>query len=374
MLTETVAYAPAEQTPLYSTPTLYFGPLLEHLNLSLLVTTGRDCKLVVLRSDRRGVSTHFRYFPRPTGLACDGERLAVGTAVAVCELRDVPAVARQLEPRGKQDACFLPRATHVTGDVRVREMAWAGDDLVFVNSRFSCLARRAARHSFAPFWRPPFVSALVPEDRCHLNGLGLRDGRVRYVTALGATDTPAGWRADPRGGALIDVPSGEVIARGLSLPHSPRWHQGKLWLLETGNCRFGYVDEATGRYEAVAELPGFPRGLSFHGRFAFVGVSQVRDGAALGGRALAGRPGPSCGVWVLDVVTGQTEAYLKFEEGVREIFAVEALPGRRFPEVLTDDVGRIAGSFVLPDETPIDVTTPYHGSADAERACVAAAS
>jgi uncharacterized protein (TIGR03032 family) len=373
MTAEAAASTPAEQPPLFSTRTLYFGPLLEHLNLSLLLTTHRARKLVVLRSDGV-VHTHFRYFPRPTGLACDGERLAVGTAVAVCELRDVPAVARQLEPRGRHDACFLPRATHVTGDVQVREMAWVGDDLVFVSARFSCLARRAARHSFTPCWRPPFISALVPEDRCHLNGLGLRDGRVRYVTALGATDTPAGWRAGQRGGVLLDVPSGEVIARGLSLPHSPRWHHGKLWLLESGNGRFGYVDEATGRYQAIAELPGFPRGLSFHGRFAFVGLSRVRDGAAFGGRALAGRPGPSCGVWVLDVVTGQTVAYLRFEEGVREVFAVEALPGRRFPEVLTDDAGRIAESFVLPDETPIDVTTPYRESADAERACVAAAS
>jgi uncharacterized protein (TIGR03032 family) len=201
----------------------------------------------------------------------------------------------------------------------------------------------SAGHSFAPCWRPPFISALVPEDRCHLNGLGLRDGRVRYVTALGATDTPAGWRADKRGGGiLMDVPSGEIIARGLSLPHSPRWHRGKLWLLESGNGRIGYVNEASGRYQAIAEVPGFPRGLSFHGRFAFVGLSQGRGGAA----------GGSCGVWVLDVVTGQTVAYLRFEEGVEEIFAVEVLPGRRCPEVLNDDAGRLAESFVLPDEDP----------------------
>jgi uncharacterized protein (TIGR03032 family) len=374
MTAETAASTPAEQPPLYSTRTLYFGPLLEHLNLSLLITTGRARKLVVLRADGRGVSTHLRYFPRPTGLACDGERLAVGTAVAVCELRDVPAVARQLEPRGKYDACFLPRATHVTGDVQVREMAWVGDDLVFVSARFSCLARRAVGHSFAACWKPRFISALAPEDRCHLNGLGLRDGRVRYVTALGATDTPEGWRADRRGGGiLIDVPSGEIIAGGLALPHSPRWHRGRLWLLESGTGRVGCVDEATGRFEAIAELPGFPRGLSFHGRLAFVGLSQVRKGADFSSVAITERPGPSCGVWVLDVITGQTVAYLKFEEDVQEIFAVEVLPGRSFPDVLNDDVARIAESFVLLDEALANVATPLCESADAGRACVAAA-
>jgi uncharacterized protein (TIGR03032 family) len=352
MNTETVPATSAEGAPLYSTHTLYFGRLLEYLNLSVLVTTCQADKLVVLRSDDNGVNTHFQHFHRPMGLACDGERLAVGTAVEVCELRNDPVLAQELDPHGKCDACFLPRATHVTGKVRVADMAWVGDDLVFVSTRFSCLARRSASHSFAPCWRPRFISALAPEDRCHLNGLGLRDGRVRYVTALGATDTPEGWRADRRGGILMDVPSGEIIARGLALPHSPRWHRGKVWLLESGYGRIGYVNEATGCYQAIAELPGFPRGLSFHGRFAFVGLSQVFRGADFSGVAIKERPGPSCGVWVLDVVTGQTVAYLKFEDGVREIFAVEVLPGRRFPEVLNDDAGRIAESFVLPDDKP----------------------
>jgi uncharacterized protein (TIGR03032 family) len=238
-------------------------------------------------------------------------------------------------------------------------MAWVGDELVFVNTRFSCLASRAVNRSFEPRWRPPFISALAPEDRCHLDGLGLRDGQVRYVTALGATDTPGGWRADkPGGGILMEVPSGEIIARGLSMPHSPRWHAGRLWLLESGNGGLGVVDEASGRYQAVAALPGFTRGLDFHGRFAFVGLSQVRERAIFSGIAIAERPERACGVWVLDTVTGQTVAFLKFEEAVQEIFAVQVLPGRRCPDVLNDDPGRVADSFVLPDEVLGEVAEP----------------
>ena len=238
-------------------------------------------------------------------------------------------------------------------------MAWVSDELVLINTRFSCLARRAVNHSFVPRWRPPFISALAPEDRCHLNGLGLRGGQVRYVTALGATDTPGGWRADkPGGGILMEVPSGEIIARGLSMPHSPRWHAGRLWLLESGNGGLGVVDEANGRNEAVAELPGFTRGLDFHGRFAFVGLSQVRESAVFSGIAIAERPERSCGVWVLDTVTAQTVAYLKFEEAVQEIFAVQVLTGRRCPDVLNDDLARLADSFVLPEEALGEVAAP----------------
>src|SRR5262249_56052075 len=121
--------------------------------------------------------------------------------------------------------------TQGTGAGRAGGWGGPGDALVSSTPPFPCLGGRAARHSFAPCWRPRFISALAPEDRCHLNGLGVRDGQVRYVTALGATNTPAGWRADRRGGVLMDVPSGEGIAPGRALPHSPRWDPGQPWLV-----------------------------------------------------------------------------------------------------------------------------------------------
>jgi uncharacterized protein (TIGR03032 family) len=361
---------PAADQPLRSNHTAGFAALLEGLGISLLVSTYQAGKLVVLRADGGAVNTHFRSFPVPMGVACDGERLAVGTAREVLEFHNVPAVARKLPPAGRHDACYLPRTAHVTGNVQVHEMAWASADplapggrgqgegeLWFVNTRFSCLATRSAAHSFVPRWRPPFITALAPEDRCHLNGLGLRDGRVRYVTALGRTDEPAGWRAHKRdGGVLLDVPTGEVIATGLSMPHSPRWHNGLLWVLDSGNGAVTLVDEATGRRQAVAELPGFTRGLDFHDRFAFVGLSQVRETAVFSGIAVAERPERCCGVWVVDVITGETVAWLKFEDAVQEVFAVQVLPGRRFPDIVNDNPALIADSFVLPDQALADVT------------------
>src|SRR5262249_44800067 len=176
----------------------------------------------------------------------DRGRLAVGTKMHIWEFHDQPAVARHLEPAGRHDACFLPRHAQVTGQIAVHDLAWAGDELWVVNTRFSCLCTLDPRYSFVPRWRPAFVSALVPEDRCHLNGLGLREGRPRYVTALGDTDTVGGWRANKaHGGCLIDIDSGQLIARALSMPHSPRWHDGRLWLLESGAGSLAVVDLPT---------------------------------------------------------------------------------------------------------------------------------
>lgn len=353
------------QPPLRSRHTETFPALLARLGVSVAVTTYQAGKLVLLRADGDRVNTHFRDLRRPMGLAADATRLAVGTALEVRQYRNLPPACRHLDPPGRHDACFVPRSTHVTGDIDVHEMTWVGAALWFVNTRFSCLCTLDGVHSFVPRWRPPFVSALAPEDRCHLNGLWLADagadpGAVPagFVTALGATDTAQGWRARKRdGGVVLEVPTGEVVAGGLSMPHSPRWYRDRLWVLESGTGGFGFIDRAGGRYRAVAGLPGFTRGLDFCGDFAFVGLSQVRESAVFGGVPVAERPDAErcCGVWVVDLTTGRTAAFLRFEGAVREVFGVSVLHGLRFPEVVADGHGLLAGTFDIPSSALGDV-------------------
>jgi uncharacterized protein (TIGR03032 family) len=336
--------------PLRSSHTTSFAELLGELGISLAVTTYQAGKLVLLRADGGDLNTHFRAFARPMGLAVTHERLTVGTATEIQDFHNVPVVAARLEPAGRHDACFLPRSTHFTGDILVHEMSWAGRELWVVNTRFSCLCTLDGVHSFVPRWRPPFISALAAEDRCHLNGLCVRDGQPGWVTALGQTDTARGWRANKRdGGVLLSVPSGEVVVGGLSMPHSPRWHGGNLWLLESGSGTLGTVDLADGRYRPVATLPGFTRGLDFAGRYAFVGLSQVRETAVFSGLPITERFERCCGVWAVDLTTGRVAGFVRFEDALQEIFAVQALPGMLFPELLNDDPRVLADSFVLPD-------------------------
>ncbi|HYG61455.1 MAG TPA: TIGR03032 family protein [Thermoanaerobaculia bacterium] len=331
--------------------------LLEQIGSSLLVSTYQSGRLIAVRSDGGALNTHFRAFPSPMGIAVRPGHLVFGTQRHVLEYRDQPEVGRKLKPPGKHDACFLPRKSHVTGDIRVHELAFTSDGLCIVNTRFSCLAALDGENSFVPRWRPPFVSALAPEDRCHLNGLAIVDGRPRFVTALGATDSPQGWReGKAAGGVLIDVPSGEIVARGLSMPHSPRWSAGRLWVLESGKGEVGVVDLAAGRVETVARLDGFTRGLAFAGPYAFVGLSQVRESNIFGGLPLSERVREKlCGVWVLDVRSGRTVGFLRFEGLVQEIFDIQILPGIRYPEIAEPDSDLVAGSFTLPQEAMPEV-------------------
>jgi uncharacterized protein (TIGR03032 family) len=186
------------------------------------------------------------------------------------------------------------------------------------------------------------------------------------VTALGECDQPEGWRQNKAsGGLVIDVESVVVVARGLSMPHSPRMHGDRLWVLNSGDGGFGSVDVNTGRYEPVAELPGFTRGLCFLDRYAFIGLSQVRESAVFSGIRVAQMAESArwAGVAVVDLVKGEVAGFLKFQEDVHEVFAVCILPGAVWPDVINHDPDLIGQSYVLPDEALRQVPPEFRAPA-----------
>lgn len=219
-----------------------------------------------------------------------------------------------------------------------------------VSTRFSCLATLSPDYSFVPRWRPPFITALAAEDRCHLNGLAMAEGQPKFVTALGTTDVRDGWRVDkPHGGCIIDVASSEFVTRGLSMPHSPRWDGGQLWVLESGTGGVVLVDQATGRRQTIAQLLGFTRGLAIVGRVAFIGLSKIRATSAMDGVPLAERREQlQCGIVALNLDSGEVVGSLEFQSAVEEIFDVQVLPGVRFPEVMGFQKESLLHTFVIP--------------------------
>ncbi len=340
------------QEALRSEFTKSFVALLSQGRLSVAVSTYQAGQVVFLRADNGKVNTHFCSFKRPMGIAAEGNRLVIGTSNEIFEFRNTPAVAPKVEPRGEHDACFIPRSVHYTGNIDIHELDFAGDDLWFVNTRFSCLCTLDVDHSFVPRWRPPWVSAYAVEDRCHLNGLAVVDGRPRYVTALGRTDTAGGWRDDKNaGGLLYDIVRGKVLVDGLSMPHSPRWYRDRVWFLESGYGALSYYDPETAKTVRLAQVPGFTRGLDFIDRYALVGLSQVRESNAFDGIPITSDGSERrSGVWIVDLDTGETVGLLRFSDAVEEIFAVKILPGLTFPALLEPGHALIGNSYVLPDD------------------------
>lgn len=342
----------AGREPFRDTAAGSLAEILYDLNATLLATTYQTGRLMAVGApDRSALTTEWRAFRRPMGLAADADRLAVGTQVEVWDFRSHGEFAGGAGPAGTHDACYLPRNIHVTGDIAIHEIAFAGGELWGVNTRFSALCTFDADHSFVPRWRPPFLAGSVGEDQCHLNGMAVVDGRVRYASAFGTTSAPRGWREGKNGGGvLVDVDSGELVLRGLSMPHSPRSHRGSFWILESGTGTLARADLASGRVETVLELPGFTRGLAFAGPYAFVGLSKVRERNLFPDIPVRERvPRRECGIWVVDLRGPAVVATLSFDEPITEIFDVQVLHGTRCPEIVALGPGPVATSFVVPE-------------------------
>jgi protein O-GlcNAc transferase len=316
--------------------------ILTHIHASILITTYQAGKLLVLGAHEGKLKISFLDYDQPMGVAVRKDRIALGTRRQIHFL--VPAHETLGPPSAQRvnDGCFVPRTSFYTGSVHGHDLAWGNDGLWVVNTLFSTLATLHTDFSFVPQWRPKFITQLIDQDRCHLNGLAMENGQPKYVTAMAESNEPAGWRpTKATSGVIIDVPSGETISRNFSMPHSPRLHDGRLWVLNSGCGTFGYVDRATGKYESVESVPGYSRGLAMFGQFAFVGLSKIRETSVFGGVPIAEkREELQCGLGVVDLVSGRTVAVFKFLSGVSEIFAVDVIPGFVHPMIAGGSIDR----------------------------------
>ncbi|HAC90680.1 MAG TPA: TIGR03032 family protein, partial [Planctomycetaceae bacterium] len=326
MVADSTAPDEQNQIPVRFEYTPTFPQILEHLKSSLLVTTYQAGKVLVLGAHQGKLTISFMSMEQPMGLAVSPSRIAIGSRRQIHFL--VPAHETQSKD-SPHDGCFVPRSSFYSGAIHGHDLAWGEGGLWAVNTLFSCLSTLHPSFSFVPQWRPPFISQLIDQDRCHLNGLAMDAGRPRYVTVLGETDQPAGWRENKvSGGAVLEVPSGQVVYRGLCMPHSPRVSHGRLFVLNSGLGHLCQLDHSTGRLMTIESLPGYTRGLALSGQFAFVGLSKIRETNIFGGLPIGERPDElRCGVGAVDLTTGRTVATFQFHSGVEEIFAVELLPG-----------------------------------------------
>jgi uncharacterized protein (TIGR03032 family) len=369
--------APASTDPSKPKPSLevqssrHFIDWLEEQRISLGFTSYQSGKLFLIgRKPDRSPSIFERTFNRCMGLwaSPDGKTLWLSSKFQLWRFQqthasaipysavtpgvegDTATTAPAWTQRG-YDTAYVPRVGYTTGDLDIHDVAEDADGRpVFVNTLFGCLATISDTASFSPVWRPPFLSALVPEDRCHLNGMAMRDGRPAYVTVVSRSDVVDGWRgrrAD--GGCVLSVPDGEVVASGLSMPHSPRWYRDRLWVLNSGQGEFGHIDLATGKFEPVAFCPGYLRGLSFVGDYAVVGLSKPRDasfrGLPLDARLAEKDASPQCGLLVIDLRTGAIPHWLRLEGTlVTELYDTVVLPGARQPMAVgfkTNEIERL---------------------------------
>jgi uncharacterized protein (TIGR03032 family) len=322
-----------------STSRLFMAWLAEQ-RVSLAFTTYQAGKLFLLgRKPDGSLSCFERTFERTMGLWSDGQTLWLSSVFQLWRMENMVPPG-EITSDGF-DRLYVPQVGYTTGDIDIHDLAVDADGrLIFVNTLFGCLATVSQRYSFEPIWKPPFLSRIAAEDRCHLNGLAMEHGRAKYVTACGRSDVVDGWRNQRTGGGcVVDVASNDVICEGLSMPHSPRLHDGRLWLLNSGTGFLGYVDLDTGHFEEVTFCPGYARGLTFHDHFAIVGLSKCRKERTFSGLPLEDnlmRRGaqPDCGIYVIDLRTGDIVHWFRLTGVIEELYDVVVLPNVVRPKAL----------------------------------------
>lgn len=323
-----------------------FLPWLQSVNGALAFTTYQAGKLffIGVNNQTGRMSIFERSFPRCMGFGVDQH--ANGTTLWMSSLYQLWRIENFLEegkltPDG-YDAVFVPIEGRTTGDIDIHDIHPLSGNFAptFVATRFNCLATFDRRNSFRPVWTPRFIDKIAAEDRCHLNGLAMRNGKPAYVTCVATTNTAGGWREHRHdGGVLIDVETNELIVSGLSMPHSPRVHNDEVYMLQSGTGEFGRIDLQTGRFEAMTFIPGFVRGVSFIGNHAVVGVSRPRregtlDGLAINERLKDERIEPKTMIAIINLETGDMEHTLEIEGVVRELYDVGFIPGIKRPKML----------------------------------------
>ena len=316
-----------------------FGNWLIRNNCSLAFSSYQTGQLFLVGMLPNGqVSFHQQNYVRAMGLHATPQRLYVGSLFQVWRLENV--LAPHERANSHFDRLYVPRNAQTTGDIDVHELAVdKAGRVIFVNTKFSCLATMSVTHGFRPLWKPPFISRLAAEDRCHLNGLAMQDGAPAYVTAVSRSDMITGWR-DRRheGGVLIDVRDDRIVTDQLSMPHSPRATADGIYLLDSGRGQIARIDPKSGAKTDIAFCPGFLRGLAIHNGYAVVTVSLPRDGA-FGGLALQDelkkRDGePWCGVCIVDLRSGDLVEWIRLNGAIKELFDVAVIPEVRCPMAL----------------------------------------
>jgi uncharacterized protein (TIGR03032 family) len=365
----------------------YSSDFLEWLRkeeISLAVSTYQTNKLFLIgRDTTKHLFVSEKSFDRAMGLHVESENsFYLSTRFLLWRFENALAEG---QTHKEADKVYIPRQAFNTGDLNIHDVSVdKNGETVFVNTRYNCIAKISEKYNFKPLWMPPFINKMVAEDRCHLNGMAMRDGKPRYVTAISQSNLLDSWREHRQdGGVVMDMETSKVLVDGLSMPHSPRYYQDKIWVLNAGRGEFGYVENNT--FIAITKLDGFLRGLAFHKNYAIIGLSKPRHERTFTGlpldEILQGRnTEPQCGFWIVDINTGEIIHKFEIQGKVVELYDVQVLPNVKRPlalDLTSTDVTRyisIEGdddtvdfkALVSLEKEDTKVQSPYHRETSTE--------
>ena len=325
--------------------------LLHNLQCTLAFTTFQAGKLVLLSAKNESELMQLpRTFDKPTGLAVNDDKLALCTKDEIIIFKASASIAQGYPQKpGVYDRMFIPVVSYHTGQADLHDIAWLGDELVAVNTSFSCLVKPSSEFHFEPVWQPPFISKLASEDRCHLNGLAVVNGKVKYVTAFSDSDQRLGWSDHiPESGILMDVEREEIIVSDLQMPHSPRWFDDKLYALQSALGTLMQIDTQSGEVKVIYQQDGFARGLAKFKDYLFVGYSKLRQNSSSFAKLQFSEKAIHCGISIIHEPTSAYVGEIRYLSSIDEIFDIQIIPDTTRANILNTHSQDYKSALIIP--------------------------
>jgi uncharacterized protein (TIGR03032 family) len=329
--------------------------LLNKLNCSIALSTYQAGKIVFISpsQDNERLMTLPRAFRKPMGISISGNKMVISLYDEIIQFQNSKELAVHYpNKQNTYDSLWLPRATYYTGLVDMHDVNFGDDGIYAVNTSFSCICKVDGEYNFTPYWQPHFIDKIMPGDACHLNGMVVLNGKPKYVTALGKTAVPQGWREHiVDGGILMDVERNEIILEGLAMPHSPKMYNGELYMLMSASGDFIKVNTEKKSYETIKKFDGFCRGLTFYKDFAFIGFSKLRKNSSTFAKLSFSDKANFAGIKIIHMPTNAQVGEIIYETSVDEIYEVAILEDSIRPNILntTDDIHKY--SLAIPSST-----------------------
>jgi len=314
--------------------------LLLRLNCTLAISTYQAGKLIFLSpKDENALVQLPRHFEKVMGIAQDVEnnKLALACKDEVIVFSNSPELAWHYPKSPKKyDALFMPRLTYHTGPLDIHDLSFGTDGRLFaVNTLFSCIIGIDDQYNFTPYWTPPFIDKLVSEDRCHLNGMAMKDGLPKYTTTFNQGNSHQSWRENiTKTGVVFDIDSNEVIAGNLPMPHTPRLFDNELYVLLSATGELIKIDINTGKYDVVVKLEGFVRGMSLYKDYLFIGLSKLRKNSSTFGKLDFAEKASQSGIMIVHLPTGSIAGKITYLASLDEIYDVHILPDVIRPNIM----------------------------------------
>ncbi|MFT5858089.1 MAG: hypothetical protein ACI865_000173 [Flavobacteriaceae bacterium] len=327
-------------SPFSCTYSSHVPEILQRLNCSIAISTYQAGKVVCISAkDENSIIQLPRTFEKPMGIAKHPtkDKLAIACKDEVVVLANSPELA-EFYPNAKKkyDALYMPRATFHTGPLDIHDLSYGDQDELFgVNTLFSCIVKIDDDYNFTPYWRPKFIDKLVSEDRCHLNGMAMQDGKPKFATAFGKGNTFQSWRERvTTDGLIIDVENDEIIIEGLAMPHSPRIYNGELYTLLSATGELIRINPKNNSYDVVVKLDGFVRGMDLHKDYLFIGLSKLRKNSSTFAKLDFADKANEAGIVIVHLPTGSIAGKITYQSSLDEIYDVHILADKKRPNLL----------------------------------------